>query len=400
MMKFDTSPLETGHFKVVPLPERLLASVAEKLRKITMAEQRIVDTVPVNLKLSAYGGAAKNPVSQKPVTAHETHRRVKKKHALPNRDRKLNEELRSKLAARLNRDTPVIQEHTVKGLVLTRNERKKIIAAVSLAEGSFVSVNKDTEFHMSASRAQQTHITYYGVVHIGLSWGLIQFTQDGGALGGLLDYMRKRDQPRFDAVFGDAATELVEVLAAEGVSGQELWRRMNSAQRQAHHLAGNEIRSARVQPVAVSLGREKKDIWEEPWLGRFKQAGLDDEFQELQLEYAVEHYLDHPEVYPFCVEAQIQTALGLALVVDRAVQAGTRLAEKTIRKIARQASIAIPFSGPAQERRLADYIVSHPGSGAISADHARRVKLLLDDPYRLLTVPLYDWDTYDPSHDK
>ena len=390
-MKFDTTPVETGQFSVHPLVESLLSSVADKLRALTLEEQRVIETVPINLKMSGFGEAAKKPGGK------DTPRQGKKKHAIPNQDRKLDNELRDKLAEKINRDAPIIQEHTVNGLKLTRNERKKIIAAISLAEGSFVSVNKDFEYHLSDKRAAQIPVTYNKVVHIGLSWGLIQFTQDGGKLGGLLQYMRTKNRQKFDSIFGNNAEELVKVTTASGAdeSGQIKWQKLTAAQKAQQRASGKEIRGLRVQKIAVTLGGEQKDIWEEPWVSRFKQAGLDEEFQEAQLEYAVTQYVNYPSVVSFVKGQQIQTALGLALVVDRAIQQGPSAAAPTIKKLAKKAGISLPFTGPAEEKKLADYITNNSFE-----DHRHRVKLLLKDKYRLLTVNLYDWDTYGPDHDK
>lgn len=396
-MKLDTEPLETGKFKVCHVSNELLSSLVEKLRTMAMHEQRIVEEAPVNLRVSEFGDASKKTAS-KDARAKKT-----KKHEINSKERKLDEELREKLAAKLNRDASVILPVVVKGMKFTRNERKKIIAAISLAEGSFVSVNKDYEFHMPKERAEKIPVSYYGVVHIGLSWGLIQFTQDSGTLGGLLQFMRKQNQAKFDSIFGDNSDELVHITTAEDKPGQTRFKELDATEQNRRRKTGEEIRSARVQPIAVTKGGEKKDLWEEPWLSRFKQAGLDEEFQDAQLLYAVNRYINeadnlkHKMIIHFLKECQIQTALGIALVVDRAIQTGAKNAPGTIRKIAKAAGIELPFTGPAQEKKLAEYIAE---KAKTSEDHKRRVKLLLEDKYRLLTANLYDWDTFGMEFDE
>jgi hypothetical protein len=116
----------------------------------------------------------------------------------------------------------------------------------------------------------------------------------------------------------------------------------------------------------------------------------------MQLDYAVDNYVNVKNILSFIRNNEVQTALGIALVVDRAIQAGAEGAHKTIMKFAKDAGIPLPFTGAAQEKRLAEYIV---GKAKTSDDHKRRVKLLLEDKYRLLTVNLYDWNTYGAGYD-
>ncbi|WP_292933018.1 hypothetical protein [Noviherbaspirillum sp.] len=85
------------------------------------------------------------------------------------------------------------------------------------------------------------------------------------------------------------------------------------------------------------------------------------------------------------------------MIVDRAIQTGTRKATSIIKKIAKDAGIALPFTGPAQEKKLAEYIVN---KATTSSDHKRRVKILLEDKYRLLRINAYDWDTFGTEFDE
>ena len=85
----------------------------------------------------------------------------------------------------------------------------------------------------------------------GLSFGLIQWTQKSGSLGKLLRAMRVVDAAAFDRIFApDAGTLLAVTLSTS-------------------------------EAVRMSL-----PLWQEPWTGRFKQAGLYRPFQEVQAEAA------------------------------------------------------------------------------------------------------------------
>jgi hypothetical protein len=56
--------------------------------------------------------------------------------------------------------------------VLDDKEKMRIMMIISEFEGKFYSCNKDSEFSMSTDQ-----LSYAGVVHIGLSWGFVQFTR-------------------------------------------------------------------------------------------------------------------------------------------------------------------------------------------------------------------------------
>ncbi len=175
------------------------------------------------------------------------------------------------------------------------------IAAFESGAAGYAAINADGEFE-----GRFPNHPAKGRYHLGLSYGIVQFTQDSRSLGRLLTMMRDRDRAKFQEVFGPDSAELVRVTNAEGHSSS--------------HSAGG--RSARVQPVAGV------DIWKEPWLSRFKEAarsnlfgtGARQVFNGAQNELASALYLD--PILPFAKWLDLITDRALAMVFDRAVQMG------------------------------------------------------------------------------
>jgi hypothetical protein len=134
--------------------------------------------------------------------------------------------------------------------------------------------------------------------HVGLSYGLVQFTQDSGSLGRLLTAMRDRDAAQFRTVFGSDADELIRVTNLAGPSSSQ--------------VPGG--RSVRVQPIGGT------DLWLAPWRARFEKAALHVPFQAAQNQLAAELYLQ--PMLPFARWLGLDTQRALAIVFDRAVQMG------------------------------------------------------------------------------
>jgi hypothetical protein len=155
----------------------------------------------------------------------------------------------------------------------------------------YAGINADTEF-------ANPRLPQYQRWHVGLSYGLIQFTQDSGGLGQLLQMMRQRDPARFREIFGPDADALVEVTTRRGPSGRQ--------------VPGG--RSVRVQPVGGA------DLWTEPWVSRFRAAGAHPPFQAAQNELAVRRFVD--PLLPFAGGFGLNTERALAMVVDRGIQMG------------------------------------------------------------------------------
>jgi hypothetical protein len=137
-----------------------------------------------------------------------------------------------------------------------------------------------------------------GTWHVGLSFGNIQFTQDSGSLGTLLTAMRDRDRATFDSTFGADADELIRVTTAPGPESRQ--------------SPGG--RSARVQPVAGA------DLWREPWVSRFRQAGAHPPFQAVQNEIGARLYLEPMRLFAHWLG--LNTLRGFAMCIDRSVNMG------------------------------------------------------------------------------
>ncbi|MES1245551.1 MAG: hypothetical protein ABUT39_28355 [Acidobacteriota bacterium] len=187
---------------------------------------------------------------------------------------------------------------------LTIPEKRRILEQVAPFESGpagYAAINADGEFEgRFGNHPARQHW------HVGLSYGVIQFTQDSGSLGRLLQMMQSRDAGEFGRVFGPQADELVRVTNAAGPSSAE--------------SPGG--RSARVQPVGGA------DLWREPWLARFRQAATHVPFQAAQNELAATLYLE--PVLPLAAWLGLDTDRALAMVVDRAVQMGVGGARRWI----------------------------------------------------------------------
>jgi hypothetical protein len=125
----------------------------------------------------------------------------------------------------------------------------------------------------------------------GLSWGIIQFTQRGGALGEVLRRCRAQNKTLFDSIFNGevAADELIAVTGA----------------------ASPDERMATVQGDA---------LWREPWTTRFKKAGQEKEFQRIQNIAAVGIYLE-PNLQ-LAAWLGFDTERALTMLYDRCVNMG------------------------------------------------------------------------------
>lgn len=140
-------------------------------------------------------------------------------------------------------------------------DEEKIAHIISDFEGNFDSLNRDGEYR---GLFGEDHFAYQSK-HLGLSFGFLQFNQNAGSLGELLKNMREKDPDAFDRIF-KYPDKLIEVT--------------NRPHGEVRHQ-----RSRRVQPVAGA------DLWEEPWISRFRKAGNHPPFQDVQLEYALDEYM-------------------------------------------------------------------------------------------------------------
>jgi hypothetical protein len=146
----------------------------------------------------------------------------------------------------------------------------------------------------------------YRHYHLGLSFGVGPFNQERGDLGRLLDVMRQRDPAKFTEVFGREADALLQITNATGGSS----------------AGPADGRSPRLQKVAGS------DLWEEPWLTRFREAGCHKPFQSVQNQVAATLFLD--PMLRFAQWMGLNTERALAILVDRAADLGIAPAQEWV----------------------------------------------------------------------
>jgi murein DD-endopeptidase MepM/ murein hydrolase activator NlpD len=305
---------------------------------------------------------------------------------------------------------------TFEGVTLDHNERLKIVASISACEGNFASVNADAEFVGRANGHKGIETGYSRVVHIGLSWGLIQFTQDGGALGDVLKRMYKKAPAKFTDGFGNNFQELL-TLTSTGLpglpadvplSGQAYWqtikKKPEGKKLKAEGRAGtlpesDEIRGKRVQPIAITVGGDKKDLWTDEWKDRFHAAGSVLEFQEAQLEIAIENYMN--PALPFCATNKIKSAFAIAFVAACQIRGASA---HHITDAAESLGLKVPFESTDDEiaalKAIANKTFTGTAKRPVDKDEARRAKLLLSDPLGFLAEDYYAVKTYTQANDK
>jgi len=348
---------------------------------------------------------------------------------------------------------PVVVETS--GVTLTRNERRMIVAAVGLCEVNgdvFGSRNTDQEFVGRKFGKRGIETSYSRIVHIGLSYGYIQYTQDGGGLGKLLTWMRGKDERAFERYFPnpDALIALTTTGLPDkdefGKSGQAYWNELNKSKKgksQKTELqsrantdadkdnaadkpltADEQVRGARVQKIPYIQGYPAIDLWEDyaaipklpigaqadypGFLSAFKAAGDVPVFQDVQIDLAVEDYMN--PCLAHCKEWNIRSAIGLAFVVACSVRGGAGGAlSKLLSRIAKAKLGITRFDSSTQERECLDAIAAKADAKAAKVevagiefdrDEARRAKLILKDEYHFLKEDLYDTGTFDAAHDK
>jgi len=187
-------------------------------------------------------------------------------------------------------------------LALTIDDKRAIIAQIAGDGGldRYTALNADGEYK---GRFGPNDPAYHHH-HIGLSFGVVQFTQESGDLGRLLVLMKQRDEVAFARIFGEHADELIAVTTAAGPPSSE----------------SPDGRSARTQPVAGA------DVWEERWLGRFRAAGAEPAFQAAQNELASALFID--PMVRFAGDLGLDTDRALAIAVSCAALLGTSRAKQ------------------------------------------------------------------------
>ncbi|MFA3916423.1 hypothetical protein [Ruegeria hyattellae] len=160
--------------------------------------------------------------------------------------------------------------------------------------GRYEALNLDGAFR---GRLGQTH-PYYQRAHDGLSLGPHQAGQDSGELGELLTLMQAADPAEFAATFGPAADQLIAATTASGP------------------LSGDapDGRGARVQQV------EGRDIWEDPWVDRFRKAAQHPPFQAAMRAQIIARRLE--PMLPVADALGIANRRGQAMLLTLAILSG------------------------------------------------------------------------------
>jgi hypothetical protein len=156
--------------------------------------------------------------------------------------------------------------------------------------------------------------------HVGLSYGFIQFTARSRSLGRVLQFFKQLDPDSFFQIFGEQAEELLASTNVAGVPQQFVLGKLKRDQipdkGDTHStIWGYEHRVPSCMPVGGV------DLWTGHWVDRFKRAGQTSAaMRKAQTMAAAEGYL-LPAIQ-FAKETGITSELGLALLTDRAVNAG------------------------------------------------------------------------------
>lgn len=329
-----------------------------------------------------------------------------------------------------------IEPHVIQfgGVKMTQNEKKQIVASVALCEmdsNGFSSINEDQEF---VGRKYGKHgietDTYSRIVHVGLSYGMIQFAQDVGALGKVLKKMRERNPSKFFDIFGGGDSGISDSLvtltttgrpdlannAEIPLSGLDYWKTfmttseglqitaLANGPNQSNLPVSREIRGKRVQPLAPRAGAAPLDLWKGVWMERFKAAGNVLDFQEAQLEGAVSEYFD--KILPRAKVNKVRSAISLGFIAACAIRGGQNsLLSRLFYRMALAIGITLPFTNSEDEKRCFDRIADTPlppsnvsavsiAGIMVSRIEIHRAKKLREDELGFLAEDLYDITTY------
>jgi len=331
--------------------------------------------------------------------------------------------IKEKLKEALGKEPHIL---TFKGVTLSENEKKQIIASVAVCEmnaDGFGSINSDQEFIGRKYGSRGSEESYSRIVHIGISYGIIQYSQDSGSLGMILTKMRDKNKKKFDDIFGggdsEISSELIELTnsgrkdlqndASIPLCGLAYWQKIHSTKKGKDILdlanseklselpALREIRGKRVQPISAEKSKPATDLWTGIWKDRFLAAGKVVEFQEVQLEVAVNNYFN-PQLKS-AKENGVRSALSLAFIAACAIRGGTHSKlSKLFYDVAAELKIDVPFKNSEDELKCVTAISEAKGKLGtlkIAFAESQRAKLLLNDELGFLTEDLYDCSTYD-----
>lgn len=335
-------------------------------------------------------------------------------------------EVIQKIKETLNKEPRIV---AFSGVRLTENERKQIVAAVACCEmnsDGFGSINSDTEFVGRKFGKKGIETGYSRIVHIGLSYGVIQYTQDSGNIGILLKKLQEKNPSKFVQIFGGgnkAIAESLITLTTNGrpdlqsnssipLCGQAYWEEIRETAKgkeikalseqdkdgdgKSDLPANREIRGKRVQPIPANVNEAPTDIWTGTWKQRFLDAGNELDFQEAQLDCAVEMFFN--PIIALAQKNKVRSALGLAFVTACAVRGGPKSKLATLMyRIAGELGITLPFENSEDEARCVKAVADAEGKiGKVKfhKEESKRAKLLLADALGFLAEDLYDPSTY------
>jgi hypothetical protein len=234
--------------------------------------------------------------------------------------------------------------------------------------------------------------------------------------------MQQKNPDKFVEIFGRGDASIAEsllILTTAGqpdvqadssvpASGQAFWNdiRKKKEGKELTVLANGpkgselpvsrEIRGKRVQPIPVAKGAPATDIWTGEWKQRFLDAGEIVDFQEAQLDLAVEVYFD--SILPLAKKNKVRSALGLAFVAACNIRGGVGSElSRLFYRVATEIGVDVPFRTSEDERKCLNAIAAANGNvGGIAVEHdeSRQAKLLIKDDLGFLVEDLYDISNY------
>jgi hypothetical protein len=274
----------------------------------------------------------------------------------------------------------------------TAADRDRIFAVVKDAESKespnpYAAINADGEFR------GRLETDYTKVVHIGLSWGIIQFTQDGGALGLVLKEFRRIAPALFERVFGPNWAELLALTepsgahvdpayTAYGHSGLTKWAKTGKP-------SSPVIRGSRVRPIPFRPGDPAEDLWTGSWSAAFIEAAGHEECKRAQRTIAYRMYFD--PALKLCRKWNIRSDRGIAIALDRTIQQGS--AGWMFKAASLAAGGSATSFAPMSERQFLEHIAgAYPAGSKLKKNVQDRVDNLLKKPG--LDKEPYDPDSY------
>lgn len=254
----------------------------------------------------------------------------------------------------------------------------RVVARVESGDDGYTAVYADGEF-------DDPEHPFYRQTHVGLSWGLLLFTQRSGAIARVVRLAKQRED---DALRDPAAAASVpDSERMHALFGPDLEALLEWANAAAH----DDSADVRLAPVAGA------PLWQSPWLDRFRRAGAVGYVQAAQNQVAVEDYFD--AALPYALALGLDTARGLAVLVDRLIhmgvgaggswimaQAGPIRSESDRERALEQVGFARDLAGFQRSRSL-------DPTGWDARTHAELVRALREQGSRVIAMP----DRLDPQ---